>query len=351
MKRTTILKKPAGQMALIGGYLFLLFALVIVGNVVSQERYTTVVTILLSIFLEATPFLLAGSLVSGLIHVFVDQQLLSRVVPRHPFWGAFLGAAAGLVFPVCECGVIPVTRRLYQKGLPLSTGIAFILAAPVINPIVIASTYTAFGWGPMLLGRLGLSFLIAGAIGLLFSLAAPEEILLHEARKTCGNFPENPPGNESGTAHLDISPLEQIPDSPLKERIYEAFASAGDDFLDMIRYLIAGAIVAAGLQTLIPQSTLMAFNTNAVLSVLTMMLLAFLLSVCSTADAFLALAFMNSFTQASVLAFLVFGPMVDIKSTLMLLRLFRRRSIFYLILLAGMMTLTATVFLNLQVRW
>jgi uncharacterized membrane protein YraQ (UPF0718 family) len=339
-KTIHLLNKPTGQIVLIGLYLLVLFALVIAANVFFPERYTTFATVLLSIVIEASPFLLAGSLVSGCIHVFLDQRRLFRIVPRHPVLGALLGATLGLLFPVCECGVIPVTRRLYQKGLPISTGVAFMLAAPVVNPIVIASTYAAFGWGPMLFGRLGGSFLIASTIGLLFAIAKPQEAMCE--------------------AHIHAHDHEKaaepcvcqlMPTSPLKDRIAETIATAGDDFLDMLRYLIAGAIVAAGLQTLIPQTTLLTFRTNTVTSVLTMMLLAFVLSVCSTADAFLALAFTTTFTQASVLAFLVFGPMVDIKSTLMLLRVFRRRSVMYLILLAAMLTLTLTVLLNVQFGW
>ncbi|NJN93957.1 MAG: hypothetical protein HC875_07610 [Anaerolineales bacterium] len=145
-----------------------------------SDQLQTFVTIFLSIFIEAAPFLLAGSLVSGFIEVFVDQKMLYRITPRQPLLAALAGASLGLVFPVCECGVVPVTRRLYQKGLPVSMGIAFLLAAPVINPVVFASTFAAFGWGPMLWGRFGFSFLIAAAVGFLFYLAQPKEVLLPE---------------------------------------------------------------------------------------------------------------------------------------------------------------------------
>ena len=114
------------------------------------ERFQTFVTIFLGIFIEAVPFLLAGSVVSGLIEVYLKRETLFRLIPRQPVVAALMGASMGLLFPVCECGVVPVTRRLYQKGLPVSVGIAFLLAAPVINPIVILSTYAAFGWGPIL---------------------------------------------------------------------------------------------------------------------------------------------------------------------------------------------------------
>src|SRR5574340_248721 len=107
----------------------------------------------LGIFVEAVSFLLLGSLFSGIIAVFLSDGGLTRLMPRNPFAATIVGSMLGFVFPVCECGVVPVTRRLYQKGLPVSVGITFLLAAPVMNPIVLASTYAAFGWGPILIGR------------------------------------------------------------------------------------------------------------------------------------------------------------------------------------------------------
>ncbi len=307
-------------------------------------RFQTFVTIFLSIFIEAAPFLLAGSIVSGLIEVAVNQETLYRFIPRRRVWGALVGGGLGLIFPVCECGVVPVTRRLYQKGLPLSIGIAFLLAAPAVNPITIASTYAAFGWGPMLWGRIGLTFLIAVTIGLIFSLAKPEEVLLPElllAKSVC----------DPHDHHHDHAHHPEEPENSRSPKIWQALNIAGDDFLDMGRYLVAGSLLAAAMQTLVPQSALLTLAGGALTSVLVMMALAFVLSVCSTVDAFLALAFVNTFPPAAILAFLTFGPMVDIKSSLMFLGVFRRRVVLYLILLPLMLALAAAVYLNLNVRW
>ena len=107
----------------------------------------TFVTIFLGIFIEAVPFLLLGTLASGLVEVLVRRDQLTRLIPGTPVLASLAGVALGLAFPVCECGAVPLTRRLFQKGLPLSAGVAFLLAAPVVNPIVIASTWAAFGSG------------------------------------------------------------------------------------------------------------------------------------------------------------------------------------------------------------
>lgn len=299
-----------------------------------SAQFQTFVTIFMGIFVEAVPFLLAGSIVSGLIDVFVDQAALARVIPRQPILAALVGSLLGFAFPVCECGVVPVTRRLYQKGLPLPVGIAFLLAAPVVNPVVLLSTYAAFGWGPVLIGRLVFTILIAFGVGLLFTLARPEEVLR--------------PGVElarlSGGAGSDAD--HDHPLLPVRERLWQALTIGGDDFFDMARYLIVGSMLAATMQTLVPQNTLLALGSGPLLSVLLLMVLAFVLSVCSTVDAFLALSFVSSFTPGSIIGFLVFGPMVDIKSSLMFLGVFRRRIVLYLILLPLVLSLVAAVLVN-----
>ena len=295
------------------------------GNLTAQ--FQTFVTIFVGIFVEAVPFLLAGSVVSGLIAVFVNQESLARFVPRQPILAAVVGSLLGFTFPVCECGVVPVTRRLYQKGLPLPVGIAFLLAAPVVNPVVLLSTYAAFGWGPVLIGRLVFTILIAFGVGLLFTLAQPDEVLLPGA------------ADEHSHGHSQAA-------LPLRERLWLALTVGGDDFFDMARYLIVGSLLAATMQTLAPQNTLLALGSGPLLSVLLLMVLAFVLSVCSTVDAFLALSFVSSFTPGSIIGFLVFGPMVDIKSSLMFLGVFQRRIVLYLILLPLALSLVAAVLVN-----
>src|SRR4051812_27368168 len=145
-----------------------------VGSVIS-----TFSTRFLGIFIEAVSFLLLGAIISGLIAVFLRDDSLTRIMPRNRIFATIIGSMLGFIFPVCECGVVPVTRRLYRKGLPVSVGITFLLAAPVMNPIVLASTYAAFGWGPILIGRFVITWIMALIIGFLFSLEqSPQRILL-----------------------------------------------------------------------------------------------------------------------------------------------------------------------------
>ncbi len=302
------------------------------GVVRTAENMTAV---FLGIFIEAAPFLLLGTLASGLVEVFVDRAAMAKLLPRTGWGAAVGGSLLGLFFPVCECGVVPLTRRLFQKGLPLPMGVAFLLAAPVINPIVMASTLAAFGPGMVFWGRLGLTFVIASLTGLIFSRA--------------GDVGENLlPGAQPLSLTLSLRAEEAAPAEPgLGAKVQRMLIIAVDEFFEMGRYLVVGAFLAAAMQTLVPRSALLGVSQGPLISVVVMVALAVLLSICSTVDAFIALAFASTFTSGSVLAFLVFGPMVDIKSTLMFLRVFRKRTVVYLILLPLLMTLLAGTLLNL----
>ncbi len=295
----------------------------------------------LGIFIEAIPFLLLGTVASGLIDNFVSTDDIARWVPRNPILATLAGTFMGFLFPVCECGVVPVVRRLYQKGLPMSVGITFLLAAPAINPISLVSTYVAFGFGPVLIGRFVFTAIVALATGLVFAFAAkPQDVL-----RPTTLIPVM--GGDS-----DVIPLyASAPRKPMLIGLRDSIVSAGDEFFEMGRYLIFGSLVAAAMQTLISQDVLLALGRGPVISVIVMQVLAFVLSICSTVDSFLALAFTSTFTTGSILAFLTFGPMVDVKSTLMFLGVFRKRTVVYLILLPLLMTMLIGVWLNLNVRF
>lgn len=298
---------------------------------------STFSTRFLGIFIEAVSFLLLGSMLSGLIEVFITKEDMVRVMPRNPFLATLAGAFLGFLFPVCECGVVPVTRRLYQKGLPVSVGITFLLAAPVMNPIVFASTLAAFGWGPVLIGRYVITFVIAMTVGLLFTFQTrPQRLVRPEAVLSLSG------GSSQATAQPR---MEFFPG------LIKAVILASEDFFEMGRYLVLGSLAAAFMQTVIPQESLRVLATNPVNSVLVMAGLAFLLSVCSTVDAFLALSFARTFTSGSILTFLTFGPMVDIKSAAMYLSIFKRRTVFYMIILPLLMSLLAGIWLNLNVSF
>ncbi len=300
----------------------------------------------LGIFIEAIPFLLLGTVASGLIDNFISTDDIARWVPRNPILATLAGTFMGFLFPVCECGVVPVVRRLYQKGLPMSVGITFLLAAPAINPIALVSTYVAFGFGPILIGRFVFTAIVALSVGLVFAFSArPQDVL----RPT--TLIAMPVMGGDGTTGEVIPLYVRAPRKPFLVGLKNAIVEAGDEFYEMGRYLIFGSLVAAAMQTLISQDVLVAIGRGPVISVIVMQALAFVLSICSTVDSFLALAFTGTFTTGSVLAFLTFGPMVDVKSTLMFLGVFKRRTVLYLILLPLLMTMLIGVWINLNVKF
>jgi len=340
------------------------------------DTLTVFSTRFLGIFIEAAPFLLLGTVTSGLIEAFISHDDLMRILPRHPVLATVAGGLMGFAFPVCECGVVPVTRRLYRKGLPLPVGIAFLLAAPVVNPIVIASTYAAFHARAIEIVylRVAVALVAAVLIGLLFGLQSRADRLLREP----GHVPawrrspsppapaalavvHDPEPSLSGLpGRLVLAPAGAAPALAANARpsrmalipgLRHALSLAAEEFFEMGRYLILGSLLAAGLRVVITQGQLEALATNPVNSVFVMQALAFLLSICSTADAFVALDFANTFTLGSILGFLTFGPMVDIKSTLMFLGVFRRRVVLYLILLPFLMTTLIAIWVNLNVRF
>jgi uncharacterized membrane protein YraQ (UPF0718 family) len=295
-------------------------------------RIQTFVTIFLGIFIEALPFLLAGVLVSSAIHLFVAEEQVRRWSPKNPFLAALSGSLLGLAFPVCECGSIPTARRLMTKGAGLPTGIAFVLAAPVINPVVLIATYVAFGSWEMVAWRAGLTLLFAMIIGLLLGMPDKLDDVLLPA--VCHAHDHD---HDHDHDHSDLAG---------KGMLTQILIHANSEFFEMGRYLVAGSLLAATLQTFIPQQALLALGSGPVVSVLVMIALAVVLSICSTVDAFVALSFVNTFTPGSILAFLVFGPMIDIKSTLMLTTTFHRRTIALIILLCFQLTLLAGVAIN-----
>lgn len=246
-----------------------------------------------SILVEAIPFVLIGAAVSSLIEVFVPSRVFERItgLPR-PLQIPAAGIA-GLAFPVCECGSVPVARRLASKGLSPGASITFMLAAPIINPVVIASTYVAYKGRPMLwemvIGRFTLGLICAMTVGWVVSRSTTQQLLR-----------PNPAEDPHDHDHVHGS------------RRASFFAHLAGDFVFMARYLVLGASVAGALQTFVPQSILSSVAGTPVLDLLAMMLLAFVLSICSESDAFVAASFVQ-FGVGAQLAFLVFGPMLDTK--------------------------------------
>jgi uncharacterized membrane protein YraQ (UPF0718 family) len=223
---------------------------------------------------------------------------------------------------------VPLVRRLLSKGVPPALGMAFLLAAPVINPVVILSTLTAFGPGVIFWGRLGLTAAIALSVGAVLGADPDVRMVLRSEAVLL------PHCVEVGTSFS------------LGDRLRQVILVAADEFFEMGRYLVIGAALAALMQLFLPQSWFLAVQHGPVLSSLFLAALAVVLSICSTVDSFVALGFAGWLPVGAVLAFLVYGPMVDIKSVLMFGRVFHKRVVVYLVVLPLVLTLLLTGLLN-----
>lgn len=280
--------------------------------------------------MEAIPFVLVGVLISGLIQTFVTEKWISRVVPNNRFLSSLFGCGIGVLFPSCECGIVPITRRLILKGMPLHAGIAFMLTGPIINPIVLFATYIAFGndWR-MVAVRGGTAIAVAFCVSIAISFL----------------FPKLPFKQEYAPVAAAIEPGIEVPAPklPVGTLIHEVITHAIDEFFSVGKYLVVGAFIAASLQTFVPTATLLHLGGNPVTASLVMIVLAFVISLCSEADAFIASSFRSSFGIGALSAFLVFGPMIDIKNTLMLLGTYRTRFVVVLIALVAVFTLAGSL--------
>jgi len=302
------------------------------GRLDPAARLQQGVTVFLSIYIEAVPFLLLGAIASGFIEEFLDENWLKKVQGKSRIGTIIPGALLGLVTPVCECGIVPLTRRLLTKGLSPAAGIAFLLATPVVNPIVIFSTWAATGSAAFTAARVLAGLVIAVLIGYFFSFAEkPEALLQQRALPQCrSNLPCPAPGTPRGA-----------------QRLHQVREHAVNDFLENNQFLVLGSLLATAVQLFIPQSFLLSLGTSPVLSHLVMIVLAALLSVCSTVDAFVAKAFVNTFSKGSILAFLVFGPMIDIKAAALYLTTFKVKTVFQMAVLAILLTLVAAAVTDL----
>lgn len=314
-----------GLVGLVAGMLLLLVA----GRVGAPAAVQTFVLIFTSIVIEALPFILLGALVSAFIEVYVPDRTFVRLARLPVALQLPAAAVGGLAFPVCECGSVPVARRLIARGMHPSAGIAFMVAAPVLNPVVLASTYVAYN------GR-GVAWQMVGgraALGLLLALVAGWAL-----------------GGERASELLRASAAPTpMPHGSVRSRREEVVEHLAHDFFFMGRFVVAGAALAAALQTVIPQSLVSGVARTPIVGALALMGIAFVLSLCSEADAFVAVSF-TPFPLGAQLAFLVFGPVVDAKLAFLYGATFRRRFVLRLVTVAVPVVLAGSLWFEAWIR-
>jgi uncharacterized protein len=262
--------------------------------------------IFLSIIFESAPFILMGAFFPSLVLLFIPPDFFKKYLPRNPLLSIPFALVLSAIFPVCECAIIPVIRSLVRKGMPLCAGAVFLAAAPILNPIVLASTFYAFRFDLQVVAlRFGLSAFVAVLVG------TAVYFLLESGSRNAGqkDLPvsfENDPNNSL----FRVSSWRRIFDHTI------------DEFFTVGKYFIFGAGLASLFQVLLGQQTVLSLAESHFIAPGIMMIMAYILSLCSTADAFVAASFAGTFPVMSIVAFLVFGPMLDIKNTAMLMGYF-----------------------------
>jgi uncharacterized membrane protein YraQ (UPF0718 family) len=292
-------------------------------------RLATAWALFQGLLLEALPFLLLGVLIAAAARWLAPDGRWLRRLPSGPLLGPLGGAALGLALPACECGNVPVARRLLAGGAPLGTALGFLFAAPVLNPIVIASTAAAFPDKPWLLlcRPLG-AVVVAVGLALLLALLPESELLqpeLLEERRL--RQPLAAVGLlERRGGLVGAAPLPPPAPAP-RPALPELLRHTSREFLSLALVLVLGCLLATLVQLTLPRSWLLAVGSAPTVSILALMLLALVVSVCSSVDAFLALGFAAQVTPGALLAFLLLGPVVDLKLLGLLALLFRPRGL------------------------
>ncbi|HWK77822.1 permease [Microbacterium sp.] len=263
-------------------------------------------TLALSVLIEALPFVVLGVVLSIVVQVWLPPDLIHRWLPRAGWARRAVLALLGMLIPVCECGNVPFARGLMMRGLAPAEAMTFLIAAPIVNPIVIITTHAAFGFdGGILIARLIGGYLIANLIGWIYSRHPdPDAMLTRQFTATCERV-----------AHEHGTPTRRS----LTQFLIELRA--------VMPALVIGSALAGAVQVLVPRDMLLAIGSNPVLSIVAMMALAMTVAICSNVDAFFALSFASTFSSGALIAFLLVGPLVDIKMLALLRTTFTARTL------------------------
>lgn len=268
------------------------------------SRLADGLTLALSVLIESLPFVFLGVLLSTVVQVWVPARFWARILPGNAFARRVVLSFLGVLLPVCECGNVPLARGLLMRGFSTAESLTFLLAAPIINPVTILTTYQAFGWDDgILVARIVGAFLIAQIVGWIFDRhPRPEQLLVPSFRERCRH---TQPANGS-TWHRSLTGFVE-------------------EVRTMLPALTVGSAIAGAIQVGVPRAVLTALGTNPVWSVLALVALAFVISICSNVDSFFILSLSSTFMPGSIVAFLIFGAMLDIKMLALLSTTFTAR--------------------------
>ncbi len=283
-------------------------------------------TLSISVIVESLPFVILGTVLSIVVQVWVPDRWIVRVLPDNPFARRAVISFIGVLLPVCECGNVPLARGLLVKGFTVSESLTFLLAAPILNPITIVTTGQAFGFGSWVFwGRIVGGFLVANLVGWLFDRHPNQDSLLTPRFAAECLLPDR---HQHGSRW---------------RHCVELF---GVETRTMMPALFLGAVVAGLVQVAVPRAVLLGLGSNPLWSILAMMVLAFVVSICSNVDSFFILPFASTFMPGSIAVFLVFGPIVDIKMLSLMRTTFRASALLQFAVVAALLSALIGLVIN-----
>lgn len=281
------------------------------------------ITLSLGVIIEALPFVMLGLFFSIIVRLWLPHDWLLKYLPKQPFLRRALISLLGVFMPVCECGNVPLARGLLAKGLTPAESLTFLLAAPILNPVTIITTQQAFSDdNTVLIARILGGFLIANLIGWIYSSTRQDAMLRSEFIAICKEKKDN------------------------SNRLVEALNFFKHETRSIMPALVIGAVVAGLIQVVVPRETILLLGNSPAWSVLVMAVLAFVVSICSSVDAFFALAFRGSFTSGSLVSFLTFGPMIDVKMLSLMRTTYRRNILLQVSVLVFLMSMLIGLVVN-----
>ena len=296
---------------------YFLFKTINFNNKDLSDTCEKVINVFTGIVFEGIPFIFIGSLISSFIEVFIPQDIIIKIFSKNKFISMVVASILGLFIPVCDCGTIPLARTLIRKNIPISTVITFILAAPIVNPVAIMSSIYAFpNMKEIALYRIVIGISVALIVGFISGIKADKNIIVSSSSK----------------CNCSACNIDDYKNKSLISKINILFIRSSDEFFYVCKYMILGALFASVTQSLINKGTLLNIHINDYTSIIIMMIFAFVFSVCSTSDSFVAKSFIGNFSKVSIIGFLVLGPMIDIKNTIMLFSNFKKSFVVRLII-------------------
>ena len=306
-------------------------------------------TLALSIVVEALPFVILGALVSVIVRLFAPTQRILQLLPKRPLLRRLSISLFGTFMPVCECGNVPVARGLVIRGLSVAESTTFLLAAPIINPVTLLATSQAFRLDPSIVWiRMAGALLIANLVGGLIALYKDQMELVSKGfySTLCevGAADEHHHHDHHDHDHHDHDHHDAS--NRWRDRWQEGIAIFRDEVSLMLKVLCLGALIAGATQVFVPRDVLTSLGGDPFLSILAMIALAFIVSICANVDAFFALAYSNTFTTGSIVAFLVFGPMIDIKMLTMMRTTYKVRLLAVITLLVTLSSILIGLAVN-----